>query len=159
MISGSVERLLNMLSLRYTLSGSLEAVSIPAPADNPARTYALWKDTCFEFFLKAGNADRYWEFNLSPSGHWNVYRFRCYRHGMEEEPAFTILPFSVEKSSHALRLFLNIDLAPIIPAGQACTAGISTVIKTADGRITYWALNHPGPQADFHHQDSFFIKL
>ena len=65
------------------------------PADMPARRDRLWEETCFEFFLAVKNSPRYWEFNLSPAGHWNVYRFADYRQGMQEEPAFASLPFSV----------------------------------------------------------------
>jgi hypothetical protein len=36
---------------------------------------------------------------------------------------------------------------------------VSAVIKTRRGEVTLWALTHPGPEADFHHRDSFIIKL
>ena len=37
--------------------------------------------------------------------------------------------------------------------------GIAAVIKLAGGGLTYWALTHPGPQADFHRRDSFLVEL
>src|SRR4030042_7193941 len=49
-------------------------------------------------------SERYWEFNLSPAGHWNVYRFASYRKEMREEPAFASLPFRVRTEPEALRL-------------------------------------------------------
>lgn len=42
---------------------------------------------------------------------------------------------------------------------RSCTLAISIVIKPQNGEITYWALTHPGPQADFHRRDSFLIEL
>jgi hypothetical protein len=33
------------------------------------------------------------------------------------------------------------------------------VIEEADGRRSYWALHHPGPEPDFHHPDCFVAKL
>jgi hypothetical protein len=132
---------------------------IPAPADTRVRKNALWEETCFEFFLGMKNADHYWEFNLSPAGHWNVYRFKTYRQRMQEEQAFTSLPFSVRIRPDALRLSLKLDLDKIVPADQALKIGISTVIKTINSEITYWALTDPGPRADFHRRDSFIIEL
>jgi len=36
---------------------------------------------------------------------------------------------------------------------------VAAVVKLRDGRVTYWALSHPGPRPDFHRRDSFLIKL
>jgi len=33
------------------------------------------------------------------------------------------------------------------------------VIEARDGRISYWALNHPTNKPDFHHADGFALKL
>ena len=126
------------------------------------RKNGLWEETCFEFFLGVKGSERYWEFNLSPSGHWNVYRFKSYRQGMQEEPAFTSLPFSVQLYSNSLLLSLGLGLDKIIPQEQVSEVlqvALSAVIKTRDGKTTYWALTHPGPQADFHRRDGFIIEL
>ena len=78
---------------------------------------------------------------------------------MQEETAFTALPFSVQLHPDSLQLSLEVDLDKIVPADQALKIGISAVIKTINGRMTFWALTHPGPQADFHRRDSFIIDL
>ena len=158
-ITGNIGRRSNMLSLTCALFGPLAELVIPAPADMRERKNGLWEETCFELFLGERKSDHYWEFNLSPSGHWNVYRFTSYRQGMQEEPTFTSLLFSVRVRPDALGLSLEIDLDKIIPAGQALEVAVSAVIKTADGKITYWALAHPGPQPDFHRRDSFIVEL
>jgi hypothetical protein len=158
-ISGTIERRANTLSLTYSLLAPLPEVLIPVLADSPVRRNVLWEETCFEFFLGLRNADGYWEFNLSPSRHWNVYRFSAYRQGMQEEPAFTSLPFRVETSPGMLGLSLNVNLDKIAPEGQSLQAGISAVIKAVKGGSTYWALTHPGPQPDFHCRESFVIEL
>jgi hypothetical protein len=141
------------------LIGPLAALVIPVPVGNPVRKNALWEETCFEFFLGGKDSDRYWEFNLSPAGHWNVYCFASYRQGMQEEPAFTSLPLSVQSQPDVLRLSTEVDLEKLIPAEQVLNVAISAVIKTMHGGITYWALTHPGPQPDFHRRDSFIIEL
>ncbi|MEF9475475.1 MAG: DOMON-like domain-containing protein [Candidatus Mariimomonas ferrooxydans] len=158
-IKGYIKRSSNSLSISYTLLGPLEELIIPALSDRPARKNALWKETCFEFFLKQKGLGQYWEFNLSPSGHWNVYRFKAYRLGMQEEPAFTSLPFSVGKRSDAFQLALELNLDKIIPADQTINVAVSAVIKSTDSRMTYWALTHTGQQADFHLEKSFIIEL
>jgi hypothetical protein len=96
-IAGCIARHANQLNLRYTLFGDLTEVAIAPSSDTPMRKHELWEDTCFEFFLGIKDSQRYWEFNLSPAGHWNVYRFDGYRQGMQEETAFMRFPFSVQK--------------------------------------------------------------
>ncbi|MHC5731039.1 MAG: DOMON-like domain-containing protein, partial [Nostoc sp.] len=112
-----------------------------------------------EFFIGSKDSLRYWEFNLSPAGHWNVYRFDGYREGMQEETAFTILPFSVQNQADGLALALDVDLGKIVSENQAIEVGITTVIKDKDGEVTYWALTHRGAEADFHLRDSFIVEL
>ena len=158
-ITGDIRRSSNKLSISYTLSGPLAELMIPALEDIRLRKNGLWEETCFEFFLAPVNSDQYWEFNLSPTGHWNVYRFTSCRQGMQEETAFTALPFSVLLYSDSLKLSLEVELEKIVPADQALKIGISAVIKTINGRMTFWALTHPGPQPDFHRRDSFIIDL
>ncbi len=125
----------------------------------PTRRSRLWEETCFEFFLGVMNSDQYWEFNLSPAGHWNVYRFTSYREGMKEELAFASLPFSIQNQPDALRLALELELGRIVPADQPVKVAISAVIRSIDGKMLYWALIHPGPKPDFHRRDSFIVEL
>ena len=158
-ITGEITRRADTLTIRFELRGRLAKVVVPPPAVPPARRHGLWQETCFELFLGVKNSPPYWEFNLSPSGHWNVYQFSAYRQGRIEEPAFTALPYSVWSQPDALLLTLEVDLAKIVPAEQVLEVGISAVIKPRDGEATYWALSHPGPQADFHRRDGFSLAL
>jgi hypothetical protein len=158
-ITGSMARSSNRLDIRYALRGHLAEIAIPLPADMPTRRDRLWEETCFEFFLAVKNSPRYWEFNLSPSGDWNVYGFAGYRQGMHEEPAFASLPFDVKARSDALELTLELDLGKIVRADQPLEVAISAVIKPRTGEATYWALTHGTPRADFHRRDHFLIEL
>jgi len=158
-ITGKIARCAETLTIHYELCGELAAVALPPPADVPARRHGLWKGTCFEIFLWAKNSPQYWEFNLSAAGHWNVYKFADYRQGMVEEAAFASLPFRVQRRPDSWLLTLKVDLAKIVPADQTLEVGISAVIKLPEGEATYWALSHPGPQADFHRRDSFRVEL
>jgi hypothetical protein len=158
-ITGSIARCSNTLTIRYALIDPLRELVVPAKAYVPVRKNALWKKTCFEFFLGEKKSDHYWEFNLSPAGHWNVYRFKAYRQEMQEEQAFASLPFCVRRHLDVLQLSLELNPDTIVPAEQPLKVAISAVIKHTDGRKTYWALAHPGPQADFHRRDGFIIEL
>jgi len=158
-ITGHLARQGRALDLHYALQGPLSQVAIPAPAAAPARRHGLWQETCFEFFLGVKDNPAYWEFNLSPAGDWNVYRFSGYRQGLIEEPAWTHLPFGVQVRADSLRLDLEVDLAPLQPAGRPLELGLAAVIQLDDGALTYWALSHPGPRPDFHRRDGFLIEL
>ncbi|MEH1891137.1 MAG: DOMON-like domain-containing protein [Nostoc sp.] len=158
-IVGNIARNGNKLAIRYMLEGDLKEIAIAPLSNTPSRKHELWKDTCFEFFVSIKDSLRYWEFNLSPAGHWNVYHFDGYRQGMQEETAFTILPFNVQNQAEGLALALDVDLDKIVLAEQAIEVSITTVIKHRDGEVTYWALTHRGVEADFHLQDSFIVKL
>ena len=117
-ITGHLARRPAALTIGYRLQGRLADVLLPAPPAAPARRHRLWEGTCFEFFLALQEAAPYWEFNLSPAGDWNVYRFSNYRQGQAIEPAFASLPFGVHRSPETLRLTLEVDLARIVPADR-----------------------------------------
>jgi hypothetical protein len=158
-ITGRLARRAGTLSIRYEFLGNLAEVEIPTPAEAPARKHGLWEETCFEFFLAVKDAPGYWEFNLSLGGHWNVYGFQAYRQGMREETAFASLPFRVQRRPDSLLVALELDMGSIVRADQVLEVAIAAVIKLAGGDTTYWALTHPGPQADFHRRDGFIIEL
>jgi hypothetical protein len=158
-IAGTIARNANHLAIFYQVTGNLAEIAIAPPSNTPTRKHQLWEETCFEFFLGIKDSDRYWEFNLSPGGHWNVYRFDGYRQGMQEETAITILPFSFEQRSQSLELSVDLDLSKIIITKQQLEIAVTTVIKHQNKEVTYWALTHQGAEADFHLRDSFTINL
>ena len=159
LITGTIARHAHILTLRYELRGDLAELALPSPAVRPARRDGLWHETCFEFFLAPHNFPQYWEFNLSPAGHWNVYGFRSYRQGMHQEPAIAALPFTIIKEPAALFLTLEVEVSSLIQPDQSLNIAIAAVIKAQDGALTYWALAHPGPRPDFHRRDAFIITL
>ena len=106
-ITGDIERAGTQLSARYTLSGEINSVLFPTPSITPIRKHDLWKATCFEFFIAPAGQPQYWEFNLSPSGNWNVYRMDAYRQvNMREEEKVTSLPFTFQKTDTQINLSL-----------------------------------------------------
>lgn len=159
-ITGSISRKGNDLNVHYRLTGDIERLSFPEPSTQPARHDELWKSTCLEFFIAVLNQPEYWEFNMSPSGDWNVYHMDAYRRiGFREETLIQRLPFLVRKETGCVSVEATVDLSPIIQAEKTIQVGIASIIQTKDGHETYWALIHPNPQADFHIRESFIIEL
>ena len=158
-ITGTLARQAGTLSLDCSLLGNLSEIALPALEQSPGRRDGLWKETCLEFFLGENGSGRYWEFNLSPAGNWNVYRFTTYRKEMREEPAFPSLPFRIRMNSGAVLFSLDLDIGRIIPAGIAIEAGVSAVLRSVTGRKSHWALLHPGPRPDFHRRDGFTLHI
>jgi hypothetical protein len=156
-IGGSIARRADTLSVRCEVRGDLSKLSIPAAAEAPRRQDRLWEETCLELFLGTADSGEYREFNLSPSGHWNVYRFTRYREGMREEPAFTSLPFAVRRDPEALVLTAEIGIGKIVPAGKDLAAAVAAVIKTEDGGKSHWAPAHPASRPDFHRREGFAL--
>jgi hypothetical protein len=159
-IEGSIARhVSSLLTISYEVTGIDGEVLVPAKSEIPARKHGLWKETCFELFLAQEGSTRYRELNLSPAGHWNVYRFDGYREGMREEPAFAVFPFTVRRLPDTLRVTADIDLRGILRSSPPVEVGVSAVLKHTDGEISYWALTHQGPSPDFHRRDAFLIEL
>ena len=158
-IEGSIGRGADALSLRCEVRGDLSKVSIPAAAGAPRRRDRLWEETCFELFLGTAGSEEYWELNLSPSGHWNAYRFARYREGMREEPAIASLPFGLRRDPEALLLAAEVRVGKIVPPGTELAAAVAVVIKTSDGGRSHWALVHPASRPDFHRRDGFALIL
>jgi len=158
-LTGHIARRPRHLAMRYDLRGDLAQLVIAAPDPAPARRRNLWEETCFEFFLGVKGAPQYWEFNLSPAGHWNVYRFAGYRRGMAEETALRSLPVSFQRGPDSLSVALELEVGTIVAADQPLMVGMAAVIELTGRGLTYWALVHTGSAADFHRRDSFLVAL
>ena len=159
-ITGKISLQKNFLSLHYALAGDLESLLLPAPSTKPSRRDDLWKSTCFEFFLAIKDQPQYWEFNLSPSGDWNVYHMDAYRRvGFTEELLIQELPFVMEIKPRSVSLDLCVDLSSIVSPDQSLELGMTAIMQTTDGEETYWALTHPGSAPDFHLRESFVVAL
>jgi hypothetical protein len=143
------------LTLRYRLAGDLTRISIPAAA-TPSASDGLWQHTCFEAFV-AAEGPRYHEFNFSPSRQWAAYAFGDYRARMPwtigKAPVIDVL-----QSAHQLQLTARIA-ASDLPAGNRLHLGLTTVIESGDGRLSYWALRHPSDRPDFHDRAGFVLPF
>jgi hypothetical protein len=159
-LTGRISLQDHLLSLHYSLKGRIEQVLLPPASRHPSRRDELWRFTCLEFFLAIKSQPGYWEFNMSPSGDWNVYRMDAYRKiGFREEIAILQLPFDFRKDTEKFMLDVAVDLTPILSPGQELQLAIAAIIQTKDNNETYWALAHPASQPDFHARESFTLQL
>jgi hypothetical protein len=102
----------------------------------------------------------YWEFNMSPSGDWNVYRMDAYRRiGFREEEAISQLPFESKHESNLYSLDVSVNLSRILRPEQGLQVAVTAIIQTKGSHESYWALAHPAPYADFHLRESFILSL
>jgi hypothetical protein len=159
-ITGHLSLQKNLVHLHFSLTGSIEDIFLPPASINPVRKDDLWRGTCFEFFLAIKDQPQYWEFNMSPSGDWNIYHMDAYRRiGFREEKSIQQLPFEIQKEAGELTLEARVDLNPLLRPNQFLDFGITAVIQTLDRAETFWALAHPASVADFHLRESFILEL
>ena len=159
-IAGKISRQSNTLSIGYCLSGNVGDIVFPETSQQPRRKDELWTATCFEFFLAIPEQPQYWEFNMSPSGDWNIYHMDAYRRvSFREEILIQRLSFSVRKEAGCVSVDAFVDLSPIVRSQESIQVGITSVIQKNDGHESYWALAHPNSHADFHLRESFTLEL
>ena len=144
------------LSLVFVLEADLSRLRIPEPGVS-RRGDGLWRQTCFEAFVKAGKGPEYREFNFSPSSEWAAYAFHGYREGAE---LGIELDPGIEVHWSGDRLELDAEIRrDFLPPGRSLRLGLSAVLEDADGVLSYWALQHPPGKPDFHHTDAFALPL
>jgi hypothetical protein len=150
------------LALSFSLSGNFTAFALPSPAAPNAtgeRRDRLWQSTCWECFVAAANAPDYFEINLSPTHHWNIYHFTAYRQGMTAPPIPTPSLRSWREDD-CYQLDALVSGLPLASDPANWRLGLAAVLVTAGGGYQdYFALVHPGIEPDFHHPDGFIFRL
>lgn len=143
------------LSLRYIVAGRIDDVIIPPPSE-ALRRDGLWRNTCFEAFVRLSPRAPYYEFNLSPSTEWAAYRFASYRTGISVDATPPEIAALRGRDRYELRVSL---VLPDLDVPRPWELGLSAVIEEGKGHKSYWALAHPPGRPDFHHDDCFAVQL
>ena len=148
------------LAITYSFEGDLARVRVPPPRP-PIIAHGLWRHTCCECFLALEGGAAYHEFNFSPSGEWAVYKFARYREGEALVDEALNPGIVVRRSGEKLALDATISLERLSAthARERLSVALSAVIEDEEGKLSYWALTHPAGRPDFHHRDSFALKL
>ena len=140
------------------VEGDIGSLSLP-PLAAPEQRDELWRHTCFEAFVRAGEGG-YHEFNFAPSQQWAAYRFDAYRSGLTTLVGVEAPHIQPHADGAAYLLNVSLDLSRVQELqASPWRLGVSAVIEDTDGRISYWALAHPPGKPDFHHPDSFVLEL
>jgi hypothetical protein len=147
------------LHLQYELTGELSALNIPA-VQAPCAVDGLWQQTCFEAFIAVNGEERYYEFNFSPSSAWAAYAFSAYRN----RSAWTIdSPPIIRCTQTKESLIMDVLIAavdlPLKRAEQSFQLGLTAVIETNEGELSYWALQHSDSAPDFHQRQHFILSF
>ncbi len=149
------------LRIEYRLNADLSetptAILLPPAVPVPVQRDGLWQHSCLEAFVADASQSAYWELNLAPSGHWAVYRFSDYRSG-QQAPEGAAPQLAVDREGGGLALRLQWPLPLELAQASELAIGITAVLKQRNGTLSYWALHHPGPQADFHRRDGFILR-
>jgi hypothetical protein len=150
-----------ILALTFVLQGDLASLRIPVERTS-RQVDELWRHTCFEAFLMAGNGPGYQEYNFAPSGEWAAYTFRDYRQaknqhaGVAADESAPVI--RVQRSAQRLALEAEVPLERP-PSYRSIRLGLTAVVEAVDGGLSYWALRHPPGKPDFHHIDAFALQL
>ena len=145
--------------LHYRITGDTAGLLIPPP-DTPGPADGLWQHTCFEAFVARTGEPAYQEFNFSPSGQWAAYRFSAERvRDLPAEAGASLcapeLEFVEQPQSLDLQVWLPREAILPAAAGAPLMLGLSAILETRDGQLSYWALHHPAARPDFHHRAGF----
>ena len=153
-------RLHGVLSLDYAIEGDIGGLYIPSPCP-PRHADGLWRHTCFEAFLKGPGLAGYFEFNFAPSTEWAIYRFEAYREGMTavENAGPPAIDLRRDATGFALNARVGLNDSATVLAGTALHLALCAVIEEQGGTLSYWALQHPPGEPDFHHPNSFALRL
>ncbi len=148
------------LLLHYTLQGPLASLRLPPPQP-PGPADGLWQHSCFEAFIGLAGEAAYREFNFSPSGQWAAYRFSAerVREPSAETPVKPHMDLQTTADGLSLRVWLPLQALPPVVPGRHWDLGLTAVIETTDGQLSYWALQHPGKRPDFHHRSGWQPQL
>ena len=150
----------NTLIFTYALKADLTRLRIPPPRP-PRKADRLWQHTCFEAFVSVKGKPEYYEFNFAPSGEWAAYSFQRYRDGSPLEGDVLAPRISVNNTSDRfdLHAIVRLDRLPTISPHVCLLLALTAVIEDQSGKLSYWAIRHPPGKPDFHHPDSFALKL
>lgn len=148
------------LALCFRLHASMAELAVPARTAS-ARADNLWRNTCFEAFLKDPDADAYVEINLSPSTCWALYEFSSYREGMRTAVEARPPAIAVRSGPRHFELAAEFDLGPLPLLDRLGPWRFApcAVIEPLEGPHSYWAFTHRKSQPDFHDPDGFALSL
>lgn len=160
-VSASAERTADGdLRLRWVVRGTLDGLRVP-PLGPLRRGDRLWEHTCMEAFIAAADTPAYVELNVAPSREWAAYAFTAYRENTPFDATRVAPEIVVRRDPDAITVDAVVALASFSSSYRdaALRVGLSVVIETSAGGLSYWAIRHPSARPDFHHADGFTLHI
>lgn len=142
--------------ISYKVQGELPAIDLGEGHPHHARVIKLWEKSCFELFMKNAE-DNYIEFNFSPEFEWNCFYFAKKGDALAEYARMDLVKVDILLSLDVFHLIVELDKKKFPEnffKGQL-NAGITSVIKEKNGKLSYWALSHHDTRPNFHDFRSF----
>ncbi|MFT7402319.1 MAG: hypothetical protein ACI83N_001921, partial [Hydrogenophaga sp.] len=65
----------------------------------------------------------------------------------------------IQSSIEQLTLAVHLPWSALPARGSMLNVALSAVIEEVNGRLSYWARQHPGEQPDFHHPAGRDLRL
>lgn len=153
---------LGVLKVLFEIEGPVENLLISTPGLHPARVIGLWESTCFEMFVKHTSKDEYFEFNCSTANNWNIFYFLKEKAALKEYLEISNLASSTIINPGKVSLSFWIDLKKFPDdfwEDGKMQLGLTSVIESKDGGLSYWALDHLDKKPNFHLSKSFTYQL
>lgn len=136
-----------------------DKVNIPEWPRCADRCDGLWEHTCLECFVARSEENQYWEYNVAPSGSWNVYRFHGYRIGGETTTEIRRPTIESVISGRTWSARIRMQLPVMVHAWKVLQLGITAVLEHPRGQLSYWALDHETTRPDFHCRKTFLVEI
>lgn len=147
------------LVFEYRLEADLARLRLPSRGA-AQRIDGLWRHTCFEAFIAVAGQRAYTELNFSPSGDWSAYAFQDYRQGMAHAQLPGPPQIEVCQGKNRLQLEVKVALPAASGPREVLRVGLSAVLESEDGSLSYWATKHPpGKKPDFHHPEVLTLEV
>lgn len=141
----------------YIITGNITNLSLKEGRSAKRHSY-LWLDTCFELFLKDANSPDYYEFNFASNSDYNIFHFPEYRAPLTETNDFLVDSRmeieSVNKIVFDFEIFPHTDVA-----GKEYSFLASVILNTKDQKVSFWAVDHSTPKADFHDPKTYKNRI
>ena len=138
----------NKIFLHFKITGILKNYQFPK-RDKFKRADELWKATCFELFLANSKIQSYYEINISPTLHWNIYRLAKYRAEPKElmvsnEP---LIELREDKKHYEIDFELECKELDLAEFDQY---NLAVILLNRENEREFWTVNPVGESPDFH---------
>ncbi|MGH9645013.1 MAG: DOMON-like domain-containing protein [Terriglobales bacterium] len=146
-----------MLTLTYSVEGDVSRMRVPPPRP-VRRADGLWRHTCLEAFVAPDSGPAYLELNFSPSGEWASYAFSAYRRDMAVAEDIETPAIAVTQGEDGLTVEASVCIT-CLRGATAVRLALAAIVEGSSGSLSYWALEHPPGEPDFHHPRGFALKI